>query len=42
MTISTKILGIVFENPYLLASAPPTANIESLDKAFALGWGALF
>lgn len=39
MTISTKILGIVFENPYLLASAPPTANIESLDKAFALGWG---
>ena len=38
-TLHTNILGIDFENPFLLASAPPTALIESIDKAFALGWG---
>lgn len=34
-----NICGIEFENPFLLASAPPTANIDSIRKAFALGWG---
>ncbi len=38
-TLHTTILGIDFENPFLLASAPPTALIESIDKAFTLGWG---
>ncbi len=38
-SLHTNILGIDFENPFLLASAPPTARIESIDKAFALGWG---
>lgn len=38
-TLKTKVLGIEFENPFLLASAPPTARIESIDKAFELGWG---
>ncbi len=38
-TLSTNILGIEFENPFLLASAPPTASIESIDRAFELGWG---
>ena len=38
-TLSTNILGIDFENPFLLASAPPTAQIESIDKAFEMGWG---
>lgn len=38
-TLRTKVLGIEFENPFLLASAPPTARIESIDKAFELGWG---
>ena len=38
-TLSTNILGIEFENPFLLASAPPTASVESIDKAFELGWG---
>lgn len=38
-TLKTKILNIEFENPFLLASAPPTARIESIDKAFNLGWG---
>lgn len=38
-TLKTSILGIDFENPFLLASAPPTASIESVDKAFEMGWG---
>lgn len=38
-TLETKVLGIDFENPFILASAPPTAKIESIDKAFTLGWG---
>ena len=38
-TLKTSVLGIEFENPFLLASAPPTASIESIDKAFELGWG---
>ena len=38
-TLHTNILGIDFENPFLLSSAPPTAFIESIDKAFELGWG---
>ena len=38
-TLHTNILGIDFENPFLLASAPPTALIESIDKAFEMGWG---
>ena len=38
-TLKTSVLGIKFENPFLLASAPPTARIESIDKAFELGWG---
>ena len=39
LTLKTKVLGIDFENPFILASAPPTAKIESIDKAFELGWG---
>lgn len=38
-TLKTSVLGIDFENPFILASAPPTAKIESIDKAFQLGWG---
>lgn len=37
--LETSILGIKFENPFLLASAPPTASVESIDKAFDMGWG---
>lgn len=39
VTLHTNILGIDFENPFLLASAPPTACIESIDMAFEMGWG---
>jgi len=38
-TLKTSVLGIKFENPFLLSSAPPTANIKSIDSAFELGWG---
>ena len=38
-TLKTSILGIELENPFLLASAPPAASIESIDKAFEFGWG---
>jgi dihydropyrimidine dehydrogenase (NAD+) subunit PreA len=38
-TLQTTVAGIDFENPFILASAPPSARIESIDKAFSLGWG---
>ena len=38
-TLKTSVLGIKFENPFLLSSAPPTASIKSIDQAFELGWG---
>ncbi|MBR4508456.1 MAG: NAD-dependent dihydropyrimidine dehydrogenase subunit PreA [Elusimicrobiaceae bacterium] len=38
-TLQTNILGIDFENPFLLASAPPTALIESIDIGLEMGWG---
>ena len=38
-TLQTSFLGIQFENPFLLASAPPTSKVESIDKAFEAGWG---
>jgi dihydropyrimidine dehydrogenase (NAD+) subunit PreA len=28
-----------FENPFVLASAPPTASYETIHRAFGLGWG---
>ena len=28
-TLATKVLGIDFENPFILSSAPPTAKIEN-------------
>ena len=36
-TLQTSILGIKFENPFLLSSAPPTASIKSIDQAIELG-----
>ena len=38
-TLKTTILNMEFENPFLLASAPPTALVESIDNAFEMGWG---
>lgn len=37
-TLKTSVLGIEFENPFLLASAPPTASqLKALIKLFK--WG---
>ncbi len=38
MDISTNYLGKHFENPFILASAPPTANAEMIKRAFEAGW----
>ena len=38
-TLRTSVLNIEFENPFLLASAPPTALVESIENAFEQGWG---
>jgi len=37
--LSTDFCGLNLLNPFLLASAPPTANAEMIKRAFALGWG---
>ena len=39
VSLKTRCLGLEFENPFLLASAPPTASVDSIDKAFKMGWG---
>lgn len=31
--------GLTYENPFVLASGPPTASSEQIIKAFKLGWG---
>ena len=38
MDISVNFLGVRFENPFVLASAPPTANAEMIARAFEAGW----
>ncbi len=38
MELSVNYLGVTFENPFVLASGPPTANGEMLSRAFAAGW----
>ena len=38
MDLFTSFLGLTFENPFVLASAPPTANAEMLARAFEAGW----
>lgn len=38
MKLSTKYLGKRFENPFVLASGPPTASLEMISRAFDAGW----
>jgi dihydropyrimidine dehydrogenase (NAD+) subunit PreA len=38
MTLSVTYLGKQFENPFVLASGPPTANAEMISRAFEAGW----
>lgn len=39
--LETSFLGIRFPNPFLLASAPPTANGWMIKEAFDAGWGGV-
>lgn len=38
MSISVSCCGITFENPFVLASAPPTAGPDMIRRAFEVGW----
>ena len=39
--LSTTFTGIRFENPFLLASAPPTESDANIMRAFEAGWGGV-
>jgi dihydropyrimidine dehydrogenase (NAD+) subunit PreA len=39
--LSTVFTGIRFENPFLLASAPPTESEANILRAFEAGWGGV-
>jgi dihydropyrimidine dehydrogenase (NAD+) subunit PreA len=39
--LSTVFTGIRFENPFLLASAPPTESESNIHRAFDAGWGGV-
>ena len=39
--LSTVFTGIRFENPFLLASAPPTESDTNILRAFEAGWGGV-
>ncbi|MFT3952190.1 MAG: NAD-dependent dihydropyrimidine dehydrogenase subunit PreA [Oscillospiraceae bacterium] len=38
-TLKTTFAGIPLENPFLLASAPPTTDFDQILRAFEAGWG---
>src|SRR5512132_3367551 len=39
--LSAVFTGIRFENPFLLASAPPTESESNIHRAFEAGWGGV-
>ena len=39
--LSTEFTGLTFENPFLLASAPPTESESNIMRAYAAGWGGV-
>ncbi len=39
--LSTVYTGIRFENPFMLASAPPTESDSNIIRAFEAGWGGV-
>lgn len=39
--LSSRFTGIRFENPFLLASAPPTESESNIVRAFEAGWGGV-
>lgn len=38
-TLKTNFVGVSMENPFMLASAPPSATPEIVARAFERGWG---
>ena len=40
-TRAVSFTGIQFENPFLLASAPPTESETNILRAFDAGWGGV-
>ena len=40
-TLATRFTGIDFDNPFLLASAPPTESDANIIRAFEAGWGGV-
>src|SRR5215213_9562200 len=39
--LTTTFTGLRFENPFLLASAPPTESDSNIMRAFDAGWGGV-
>src|SRR5438552_18160227 len=39
--LSTTFTGLRFENPFMLASAPPTESDANIVRAFEAGWGGV-
>ncbi|HUP62729.1 MAG TPA: NAD-dependent dihydropyrimidine dehydrogenase subunit PreA [Thermoanaerobaculia bacterium] len=39
--LSTTFTGLRFDNPFLLASAPPTESDSNIMRAFEAGWGGI-
>ncbi len=39
--LSTTFTGLRFENPFMLASAPPTESDSNIMRAFDAGWGGV-
>jgi len=40
-TLATRFTGLEFDNPFLLASAPPTESDSNILRAFEAGWGGV-
>jgi dihydropyrimidine dehydrogenase (NAD+) subunit PreA len=40
-TLTSTFTGLRFENPFLLASAPPTESDSNIMRAFDAGWGGV-
>ena len=39
--LAVTFTGLRFENPFLLASAPPTESDSNIMRAFDAGWGGV-
>lgn len=39
--LQTDICGIPLENPFIIASAPPSATIEMIERSFQAGWAGV-